>query len=65
MTGLFLSGMSGEHGRRNFIKKGEPVLLKRMEMKLLLYLIRNRNRLVGKEELLRKCGRRLMWGTGH
>ena len=36
------------------LKNGEPVLMKRMEMKLLLYLIRNRNRLVEKEELFKE-----------
>ena len=36
------------------LRKGQPVLLKRMEMKLLLYLVRNRNRLVEKEELFKE-----------
>lgn len=46
------------------LKKGEPVLLKRMEMKLLLYLIRNRNRLVGKEELFKEVWQEAYVGDG-
>ncbi len=46
------------------LKKGEPVLLKRMEMKLLLYLIRNRNRLVEKEELFREVWQEAYVGDG-
>ncbi|NBJ94796.1 response regulator transcription factor [Parablautia muri] len=45
-------------------KKGEPVLLKRMEMKLLLYLIRNRNRLVEKEELFKEVWQEAYVGDG-
>lgn len=36
------------------MREGKPVLLKRMEKKLLFYLIKNRNRLVEKEELFRE-----------
>ncbi len=46
------------------LKKGEPVLLKRMEMKLLLYLIRNRNHLVGKEELFKEVWQEAYVGDG-
>ena len=46
------------------LKKGEPVLLKRMEMKLLLYLIRNRNRLVEKEELFKEVWQEAYVGDG-
>lgn len=46
------------------LKKGEPVLLKRMEMKLLLYLIRNRNRLVAKEELFKEVWQEAYVGDG-
>lgn len=46
------------------LKKGEPVMLKRMEMKLLLYLIRNRNRLVEKEELFKEVWQEAYVGDG-
>lgn len=46
------------------LKKGQPVLLKRMEKKLLLYLIRNRNRLIGKEELFREVWQESFVGDG-
>ncbi|RKI74908.1 DNA-binding response regulator [bacterium 1xD42-87] len=46
------------------LKKGEPVLLKRMEMKLLLYLIRNRNSLVEKEELFKEVWQEAYVGDG-
>ena len=46
------------------LKKGEPVMLKRMEMKLLLYLIRNRNRLVWKEELFKEVWQEAYVGDG-
>ena len=46
------------------LKKGEPVLLKRMEMKLLLYLIRNKNRLVEKEELFKEVWQEAYVGDG-
>lgn len=46
------------------LKKGEPVLMKRMEMKLLLYLIRNRNRLVEKEELFKEVWQEAYVGDG-
>lgn len=42
----------------------EPVVLKRMELKLLLYLIRNRNRLVEKEELYREVWQEAFVGDG-
>ena len=35
------------------LRKGQPVSLKRMEKKLLLHLIKNRNRVVEKEELFK------------
>lgn len=46
------------------LRKGQPVLLKRMEMKLLLYLVRNRNRLVEKEELFREVWQEAYVGDG-
>ncbi len=46
------------------LKNGEPVLMKRMEMKLLLYLIRNRNRLVEKEELFKEVWQEAYVGDG-
>ena len=46
------------------LRKGKPVLLKRMEMKLLLYLVRNRNRLVEKEELFREVWQEAYVGDG-
>lgn len=46
------------------LKKGEPVLMKRMEMRLLLYLIRNRNRLVEKEELFKEVWQESYVGDG-
>ncbi|MDE6983605.1 MAG: winged helix-turn-helix domain-containing protein, partial [Lachnospiraceae bacterium] len=42
----------------------EPVVLKRMELKLLLYQIRNRNRLVEKEELYREVWQEAFVGDG-
>ena len=46
------------------LRKGQPVLLKRMEMKLLLYLVRNRNRLVEKEELFKEVWQEAYVGDG-
>lgn len=46
------------------LRKGKPVLLKRMEMKLLLYLVRNRNRLVEKEELFKEVWQEAYVGDG-
>lgn len=46
------------------VRKGQPVLLKRMEMKLLLYLVRNRNRLVEKEELFKEVWQEAYVGDG-
>ena len=46
------------------LRKGQPVLLKRMEMKLLLYLVRNRNQLVEKEELFREVWQEAYVGDG-
>ena len=58
---IFVSCQTEEE---TLLKKGEPVLLKRMEMKLLLYLIRNRNRLVGKEELFKEVWQEAYVGDG-
>ena len=46
------------------LRKGQPVLLKRMEMKLLLYLVRNRNRLVEKDELFKEVWQEAYVGDG-
>ena len=47
------------------IKPVSPIiLLKRMEMKLLLYLVRNRNRLVEKEELFKEVWQEAYVGDG-
>lgn len=46
------------------LRRGQPVPLKRMERKLLLYLIRNRNRLVEKEELFREVWQETFVGDG-
>ena len=46
------------------LKKGQPVFLKRMEKKLLLYLIQNRNRLVKKEELFKEVWQESYVGEG-
>lgn len=45
-------------------QNGQPVLFKRMEKKLLFYLIRNRNRLVAKEELFREVWQETYVGDG-
>lgn len=50
--------------RETVLRKGKPVPLKRMEKKLLLYLIRNRNRLVTKEELFREVWQETYVGDG-
>ena len=46
------------------MKKGQPVLLKRMEKKLLFYLINNKNRLVEKEELFKEVWQEAFVGEG-
>ena len=46
------------------LKRGQPVSLKRMEEKLLLYLIKNRNRLVKKEELFKEVWQEAYVGEG-
>lgn len=46
------------------LKKGQPVSLKRMEKKLLLYLVKNRNRLVEKEELFKEVWQEAYVGEG-
>ena len=46
------------------LKRGQPVSLKRMEKKLLLYLIKNRNRLVKKEELFKEVWQEAYVGEG-
>ncbi len=46
------------------LKKGQPVLLKRMEKKLLFYLINNKNRLVEKEELFKEVWQEAFVGEG-
>ncbi len=50
--------------RETVYQNGQPVLFKRMEKKLLFYLIRNRNRLVAKEELFREVWQETYVGDG-
>lgn len=45
-------------------RKGQPVALKRMEKKLLFYLIKNRNRLIEKDELFREVWQEEYVGDG-
>lgn len=53
-TILSFGGCQADMTRETVLRNGQPVPLRRMEKKLLFYLIRNRNRLVAKEELFRE-----------
>ena len=61
---LFFGECQVNMEEETIMKKGQPVLLKRMERKLLFYLIKNKNRLVEKEELFKEVWQEAFVGEG-